>query len=216
MNRKGKSILLLGGGGHCKSVLCALLSTAEYDRIGIVETTPGGELLGVPVVGTDDDLPQLAQVYSAAFITVGSLGDIRRRKRLWSLACKIGFTFPNIIDISATVSPFAALGRGIFVGKRAVVNAGAAIGDCAILNTGCIVEHDDDVGAFSHIAPGAVLGGNVRIEEDTHVGSHGVVLQGVTIGPGCIVGAGSVVTKSLPGYIVAYGNPCKEVRKHAD
>lgn len=212
MNETTNGLLLLGGGGHCKSVLCALLTAHNggYDRIGIVDGT-ATSVLGVPAVGRDDALPALrAQGYTHAFVSVGSVGDTGIRRRLFALIEQNGFIIPNIIDATAAISPYATLGAGIFVGKNAVVNAGARIGDGAILNTGCIVEHDDSIGAFVHIAPGAVLGGNVTVGADAHIGSNATVLQGIQIGEKTIVGAGSAVTRDLPAGVVAYGNPCRK------
>lgn len=52
----------------------------------------------------------------------------------------------------------------------------------------------------------------VAIEDDVWIGSRAIVLQGVRIGRGSIVGAGSIVTKSVPPYAIVAGNPAK-VRK---
>ena len=40
-----------------------------------------------------------------------------------------------------------------------------------------------------------------------------VVCGGVTIGEGCVIGAGSVVTRDIPSYSLAAGNPCRVIRK---
>lgn len=205
-------ILLLGGGGHCKSVLSVLLVMNAYMRIGIVDEGTDA-VLGVPVVGSDKDVLDLRTAgYNCGFITVGNIGDTAARRRLWALLSECGFLIPNIIDPTAVVSPFVELGQGIFIGKNAVVNAGAVIGDGAIINTGCIVEHDDRIGDFAHVAPGAVLGGEVHIGNDTHIGSNATVLQGASIGERTIIGAGSVVVRDVAANIVGYGNPCREVK----
>ncbi|MEA5060470.1 hypothetical protein SDC9_108859 [bioreactor metagenome] len=82
MNETGRSILLLGGAGHCKSVLCALLAMGKNTRIGIVAPEGTGEILGMPVIGRDEDLPALRREFEAAFVVVGSLGDTRLRRYL--------------------------------------------------------------------------------------------------------------------------------------
>ena len=50
----------------------------------------------------------------------------------------------------------------------------------------------------------------IIIENDVWVGSNVIILKGVTIGEGTIIGAGSVVTKSLMPYFICYGNPCAQ------
>ena len=54
-----------------------------------------------------------------------------------------------------------------------------------------------------------------KIGKDVWIGAHTVILGGVTIGDGCVIGAGSVVTKDLPAYSVAVGVPAKVVRSRA-
>lgn len=49
--------------------------------------------------------------------------------------------------------------------------------------------------------------GDIVIEEDVWIGSNVVILSGVTIGHGSIIGAGSIVTKDIPPYAIAVGNP---------
>lgn len=169
MNRK---ILLVGGGGHCKSVLDSLLILNEYDEIGIIDKDEkaGNTIMGIPVLGSDDDLPALYDAgYQYAFVTVGSAGKPSLRIKLFELVCKLGFTIPNIIDPSAIVSKYSVLEKGIFIGRQSIVNAGAVVGKGAIINSGAIIEHDCRIGAFAHIAPGVVLGGGVTVGDNIFV-----------------------------------------------
>ena len=56
----------------------------------------------------------------------------------------------------------------------------------------------------------------IHIEDDVWLGSNVVVVDGVTIGKGCVVGAGAVVTKDLPPYSVAVGMPARVVKGRRD
>lgn len=211
MNRK---ILLVGGGGHCKSVLDSLLNLNEYDEIGIIDKDEkaGNRVMGIPVFGCDDNLPALRDAgYQYAFVTIGSVGKPFLRVRLFDLVCKLGFIIPNIVDPSAKVSRYAVLENGIFIGKQSIVNAGAVISKGAIINSGAIIEHDCRIGAFAHISPGVVLGGGVTVGDNTHIGLNAAVKQNVCIGSDTIIGMGSVVTKDIKSGVKAYGNPCREM-----
>ena len=53
---------------------------------------------------------------------------------------------------------------------------------------------------------------DVVIEDDVWIGANSIILPGVKIGKGCIVGAGSVVTKNLPDYSICVGNPAKAIK----
>lgn len=211
-----KKILLIGGGGHCKSVLDSLLELNEYTEIGIVDKKEniGSFVLGFPVIGCDDDLPQLfSNEYKYAFVTVGSIGNPSLRIKLYNILSEIGYEIPVIIDASAKVSKHAKLEQGVFIGKLGIVNAGSLIKKGVIINSGSTIEHDCQIGAFAHIAPGAVLGGEVVIGENSHVGSNSTIKQQVHIGSNSIIGMGSVVLNNIYDSKMAYGNPCREVKK---
>ncbi|WP_030611292.1 acyltransferase [Streptomyces fulvoviolaceus] len=52
----------------------------------------------------------------------------------------------------------------------------------------------------------------IKVGDDVWIGSHVVVVDGVTIGDHCVIGAGAVVTKDLPAWSVAAGNPARRLR----
>lgn len=208
-----KKLLLIGGGGHCHSVLDVVLAMDAYDEIGIIDSIDSS-YLGISVVGSDDDISILFKNgWTDAFITVGSVGNTKIRRRLYEMVKNQGFIIPNVIDPSAIIGRGVEIEEGVFIGKRAVVNTGSSIGTCAIINTGAIVEHDCEVGAFTHISPGTILCGQVKVGEDSHIGAGSVVKQLVEISDKVLVGAGSVVVKSILSNVKAYGNPCKVVDK---
>lgn len=56
----------------------------------------------------------------------------------------------------------------------------------------------------------------VRIGRNCWIGAGALIMPGITIGDNVVVGAGSVVTKDLPGNVVAVGNPCRILREIGD
>ena len=212
-----KKLLLIGGGGHCHSVLDSVLRTGKYSEIGIIDKDTRAACLGVPVIGRDEDLSMLLNDgWSDAFVTVGSVGNTALRRRLHAMIKALGFTIPMVIDPSAELAKDVQLSRGAFVGKHAVVNSGAVIGESAIINTGAIIEHDCIIGKFAHVSPGAVLCGQVVVGNDSHIGAGSVVRQGIEIGECSIIGIGSVVTGNIPDNVMAYGNPCRITKRLSD
>lgn len=209
-----EEILLIGAGGHCKSVIDSILSLNIYKINGILDFKEklGTSICGYPINYTDEDLEHLYEKgLRSAFICVGSIGDCLVRKKLYIRAKAIGYQFPTIFDASANISRFASLGEGVFVGKHCVINSDAIIGNMAILNTGSIVEHDCQIGDYAFISVGVNLSGGVIIGNETHIGTGANVIQGIHIGSNSIIGAGSVVTKNISSHKKAYGIPCKEV-----
>jgi len=210
-----KKLLLIGGGGHCKSVLDSLLESMQYSEIGIIDKKEnvGKMILDNRIIGCDDDLIKLYQLgYQYAFVTLGSVGDPSLRVKLFIMLEEIGFDIPNIIDLSATVSKYVSMKTGVYIGKNVVVNAGTSIGKGSIINTSATIEHDCKIEKYSHIAPGAVICGEVKIGEQSHIGASSVVRQQVKIGAHTIIGMGSVVLQDIGDYKIAYGNPCKEAK----
>ena len=53
----------------------------------------------------------------------------------------------------------------------------------------------------------------ITVEDNVWIGGGSIILGGITIGFGSVVGAGSVVTKSIPAGCVAAGNPCRIIRR---
>lgn len=211
-----KNILLVGGGGHCKSVLDSLFRLNGFSKIGIIDRKEniGKCILGVPIIGTDDDLYNLfMNGYKDAFVTVGSVGVPNLRIKLFNKLNDIGFNIPNIIDSTAIIGSSVNMDDGIFIGKRAIINASSIIGKGSIINSGAIIEHDCIIGEFVHIAPGAVLCGEVRIGNKTHIGANSVIKQQLNVGENSIIGIGSVVLKNIEDNIISYGNPCREGKK---
>lgn len=225
--QESRRILLIGAGGHCRAVLDSLLALNCYEEIGLIDRKPSEMqeedenynpqdiIYECPFIGVDSDLELLFEEgYTEAFITVGSIGDTSIRRKIYNRLKQIGFQLPNIIDRTSIVSPFATLGEGVYIGKRAVVNANAYIGDCAIINTAAVIEHECTIGDFVHVAPGSTLCGNVTLGPDVHIGAGSIIRQGLKIGEGSVIGMGSVVLKDIASHITAYGNPCKEVKRH--
>lgn len=212
-----KAILLIGGGGHSKSVLDSLLRSGQYNKIGIVDQPElvGETVMGEEIVGSDEDLPKLyANGYKNAFISVGSVGSPALRLKLFNLVKEIGFHIPTIIDPSAIVSEYASIDEGVFIGKNVIVNAEVEIQKGAIINSGAIIEHECLIGKFTHISPGATMAGKVTINNYTHIGLNASLKEGIIVGEQSIIGMGSVVTRDVKSHVVAYGNPSKEMKKN--
>lgn len=210
-----KDILLIGGGGHCKSVIDTLKASKEYNIIGILDIKEklGDKISDIKIMGTDDDMKKIYESgIKYSFITVGSVGNPNLRIKLYKKAKAIGYKIPYIIDKTSIVSPNSKIENGTFIAKGVIVNSEAKIGKNTIVNTGSIIEHDCEIGNHVHIAPGTTLSGNVRIGDRSHIGTNSTIIQNINIGEDSIIGAGSVVIKDIKNSIKAYGNPCQEVK----
>lgn len=190
-----KKIVLLGSGGHAKSVVDAIEAKGLYEITGFTDCAEQATFSyrGYGVLGTDACLETLFRSgIRHAFVCVGYLGKGTVRNRLYAHLKEIGFTLPVIADPSAVLARDARIGEGTFVGKRTVINSDAFIGKMTILNTGAIIEHDCTVGDFSHVAVGAVLCGGVSLGANSMIGANATVIQGVVLPENSFVKSGSV------------------------
>lgn len=206
-----KKLLLLGAGGHCRSVLDSIEKNKFSDIVIIdIAENVGQKVAGIPIAGTDKDLPDFyAQGYSQAFIALGSIGYSKKRHELYQTLKGCGFELIQVIDPSAVISENTCIGEGVFIGKGTIVNTGVEIGSCSIINTGAIIDHDCKIGRFSHLATGVSMSGTVEVGENAHIGTGSFIIQSIKIGSNVLLGAGSVVVSDIRANVVAFGNPCK-------
>ncbi len=205
-------LVLIGGGGHCKSVIDVAKRMNCFDEIVITDPNinRGAKILGCTVVGIDDCLEELYQQgFENAFVTVGSVKINPLREKIADKVAALGYKFPVIQDPSAIVSDSAIIGEGTFIGKNAVINAETKIGKHCIINTGAIIEHECIIGDYTHISVGTTLCGEVSVGRNCMIGSRSTVIQCLNIGDNCVVGAGAVVIENLPDNCTVVGVPAR-------
>lgn len=195
-----RPLLLLGGGGHCRSCIDVIENEGVYDIKGIVQHPKDGNdpVLGYPILGTNEDLPRLVPDIPFFFVAVGQIRSPDIRIALYEKAKMLGAELPVVISPKSHVSRHAFIEEGSIVMHGAIVNAGARIGVNAIINSMALIEHDAVIGAHCHISTGAMVNGDVIIGSRCFIGSGVIIHQGVSIGDGAVISAGSIVRKNLP------------------
>jgi len=202
-----KPLVLVGGGGHCKSVIEAAES-AGYSILGVLDMPEeiGKQILSTKVIGTDDDIP--AFVDKAEFvITVGFIKDSAIRVKLYNKVKEAGGKLATVIASTARVSKYAEIGEGTVVLHQAFVNADAKVGCNVILNNFVNIEHDAVIGDQCHISTGAMVNGECKVGNNCFIGSQSVLANCITVCDDIIVGAGSFVRKSITEKGIYSGNP---------
>lgn len=143
-------------------------------------------------------------------------GDRKRQEKI--LAGLLGKMGENVV----ITPPFwCDYGYNITVGDffysnhNLVITDGARVtfGDHVFIAPNCCfttAEHPIDP---EQRRAGLEIAGPISVGNDVWIGAHTTVLAGVTIGDGSVIGAGSVVTRSIPAGVVAFGVPCRVVRK---
>lgn len=190
-----QNIVLIGGGGHCRSVIDVIEQEGRFEIVGVIDTLDnvGKFVSGYPIVGDDSVLPQLLEDTKHALITIGQVRSPESRMRLFSLLKSLGFSLPVVVSPRAYVAKTAQIGEGTVVMHDALINACSVVGDNCIVNSKALIEHDAIIGDHCHVSTGAIVNGGAEIKLGTFYGSNAVSKQGAVIDEYAFIKAGSVV-----------------------
>ena len=119
---------------------------------------------------------------------------------------------------------YCDFGKHIHVGKNFYANYNCTMLDTAPITIGdnCFIAPNVGIYTAGHpIHPQTrasryEYGKAITIGDNVWIGGHSVILPGVHIGSNVVIGAGSVVTRDIPDWVVAAGNPCAVKRKITD
>jgi sugar O-acyltransferase, sialic acid O-acetyltransferase neuD family len=197
MKTEKLDIILIGGGGHCVSIIDVIEQQGKYNIKGIIDIKEniGKEVLGYKIIGSDDDLEDLSLSCSKAIISVGQIKSNTLRIHLFQKLKTIGYHLPIVISPLAYVSKHAIIEEGTIIMHHALVNAGVKIGKNCIVNTKANIEHGVVIDDFCHISTGAIVNGDCVIGRGTFIGSNTTISNGVTIPPNSIISAGTFVKR---------------------
>lgn len=190
-----KPLLLIGCGGHARSVIDLVESTGKWKLIGLIgyPEQVGSLILGYRVIGSDADLVKLRDTCGHALLAVGQIGAASQRLVLAQSLVQFDFESPTIISPHAVVSNHAKVGFGTTIGHNVIVNAAAGVGAHCIINSAALIEHDVVIGDHCHISTGALINGGVNIGNGSFVGSGAMLREGLVIPPKTVISAGKRV-----------------------
>lgn len=182
-------LLVIGAGGHGRSVAEAVLMAGEYELAGFADD--GWETLrevwGHPVLGGTEDLAALRGHAGRAVV---ALGNNAARERLHGVLRGLGFELATIVHPRAFVSPRAFLGAGCAVMAGAVVGTEAQLGEGVIVNCGAIVDHHATVEDFGHLGVNACMAGGTLLGRGGWMQAGSALGYGVRIPAGAVLGPG--------------------------
>lgn len=181
------SMLLIGAGGHARSIWAALQSCG-ISIIGYTEHH-AADWLAAPWLGDDTTLHDLPPHKTCIGVGGVTPEGLVRRRALISRVTAAGHTIATVQDTSAVLAPDVEIGAGSQILAGAVIQAGAQIGHGCIINSRAIVEHESHIGDGTHIAPGAIVLGRCSIGANCMIGAGAVILPESTIPPLTLVPA---------------------------
>ncbi len=209
-----KGLVIIGARGFGREV-----SEAAKDCIGFgtefvvkgfldddphaLDTTPGYP----PILGPVEDYqPAGDDVFACG------LGDPRWQKHYADIILQKGGRFINLIHRTATIGKNTVLGSGCIILRGVDISCDITLGDFVTCQAYVVMGHDVRIGSFCHVGARSFFGGYSRVGDLTTIHPGSGILPHVTVGNGCVVGAGSVVIKKVKDGETIYGNPAKVLK----
>jgi sugar O-acyltransferase (sialic acid O-acetyltransferase NeuD family) len=184
------------------------LEDKSINLIGIVDKLRLPDILGIPILGSDDFLISHYSDYSHAKLCI-TLDDVWIKQKLYNLYQEKNFEFHSIISKDTSISKTAKIQQGSIIQRGVNIGPDSKIGKCCKINVHANIMHDGHIGDFCTIAPNAVTLGYIELKSNVFLGANATILPNITIGENVIVGAGAVATKSLDSGKIYAGNPAK-------
>jgi len=210
-----KNIILIGGGNQAHYTIDIIRKENKYNIVGIIDSIHevGSERFGYTILGRQEDLKDIVKKYDV-YGGLISIGDNWSRYLVYNQIINLipNFTFVNAIHPSVTIGENVELGVGITAMAGCIFNPKSKIGNFTFFATGAQIEHDNEIHDFASISAGSVTGGYVKLGKFSAITLGVTVIDRLEIGENTVVGAGSLVLKSLPDNVLVYGNPAVIIR----
>lgn len=144
------------------------------------------------------------------------ISDIKNRKILIERFKDNGGTLDSLIspDFPNNVAYYNSWVWHGTILDECLVEQDVILGSNILINKRCSIHHDTKIGKNVTLSPNVTILGNCEIGDDTFIGAGVIIREKVKIGKNCILGMGSVVLEDIPDNSVAYGHPCKVIRKN--
>lgn len=213
-----KKIVIIGAGGfgrECKLIIDRInAQKKQFELIGFYDDdlNLNSDIHGIPNKG---ELQNLIDSNEKVGVILGVGVPHVKAAIIKRLKSNTNLDYPTIIDPSAIIgSDKVTIGKGNVICAGVIITCDIDIKDYVTLNLSCTVGHDTTINSYASFMPSVNISGEVIIEENVYVGTGAKIINQLTIGKQTIVGAGAVVSKSLPEKCTAVGIPAKPIKFH--
>lgn len=213
-----KKIAILGTGGFARELVTLIQDinavSPTYDIIGFVDGSlaKGTLVNGYPVIGNDDEINNVSEELGLIL----AFGDPKLKEKVKDKFTNPLLFFPTLIHPSVIIGDkrFVEIGEGCIICAGCILTTNIIIKDFVTLNLQCTVGHDTIINEYSAFMPTCNISGEVNVAKGVYCGTGVKIINLTSIGEYTIVGAGAVVSKSLPENCTAVGVPAKPINFH--
>lgn len=200
-NGDSKKIVVYGAGGFGREIVWLAQSCKDFDVVAIVDDDPGlhGSLMNnVQVMA----LGEVKAKFTDAVVVV-AVGSPRVRERIIHKVEQQGLRTARLIHPNTEMSQWVEIGQGVVICAGCILTTNICLKDHVQINLDCTIGHDVVMGEYTTLAPGVHVSGWVHFGKRVYVGSGAVFINGtqdapLVVGDDAVIGAGAVVTRSVP------------------
>ena len=213
-----KDIAIFGVGGFGREVLALIQDInrvePQWNIVGFFDDgyEKGLMINGYPTLGKVEDLNKWGTDIAIAI----SIGSPVIKKKILDNIHNPKVSYPTLIHPSVWIGDrnYVEIGKGCIFCAGVMITTNIAIRDFVILNLQCTVGHDSVINDYAAFMPSVNISGEVNIGEGVYIGTGAKIINQLEIGDYTIVGAGAVVSKTLPAHCTAVGVPAKPIKFH--
>lgn len=166
---------------------------------------------GLPYLGSIDDLLKSSEPLSLAL----GIGIPEVKSKIIERLKDKKFNYPVLIHPNVLIGDDGVkINQGTIICAGVIITCNINIGAFVTLNLCCTVGHDTSIKDYSSFMPSVNISGEVEIMEKVYVGTGAKIINQLQIGKNTVVGAGAVVSKTLPDNCTAVGIPAKPIKFH--
>jgi sugar O-acyltransferase (sialic acid O-acetyltransferase NeuD family) len=208
-----KPIVIIGSGGHGREVLQLIRSINqvkhEWYVLGFLvdpEFANSSTGKGLAILGGVDWLRDRPTVSVAL-----GIGRPHRRLSVARRVEQLGNPCPSLIHPHAWLGDRVNCSAGCIIFAHSSLTTEITLGTHVHINLNCNIGHDVWLGSFTSLYQSVSVSGNVRIGEGVECGVGSRLIPSVSVGAWSVIGAGAVLTRSLPANVTAVGVPAKVI-----
>lgn len=214
---QNKTLLIYGAGGLGREIydLAQRCNDGRWKQILFLDDSCesrhpfyGTEVLSLNEALSDYTLSDLEGIVA--------VGEPAVREKLYVRLRQLGVAIATLIDKTALISPYAAIGAGSVITEFVTLHSGVKIGENCLVQPYSDLGHDIVLEDHVVLSPFCAPGGKSYFGTRTFVGMQATILDELTVGRDAIISMGSVVFRDVPAGATVMGNPARETRGNAE
>lgn len=212
-----KKIAIIGAGGFGREVKILIDQinsvSSKYEFIGYFDDgkEKGTLINNFPVLGKVSDLNTISEEIAVAL----ALGNPVYKQNVVQLIDNPNISFETLIHPNVLIGKDeVSIGKGTVICAGSILTCNISIKDFVTINLACTIGHDSVLENYTSLMPAVNVSGEVVLEELVYVGTGVKIINQVSVGKNTTIGAGAIVTQSLPENCTAVGIPAKPIKFH--